>query len=178
MLRREGISIFNVSEISLCGQELKTEVWEALAGSRVLVALLKRSETLSPSMAVEIGGAIAWEKPVFILIRGGTTYRQPFLLSEYRIFSMTEVNRVVKEIKMLKRESEKIDVNALKKAYVEVGVPTDMLLHSIVLRRRLIQKLRHKYGIMLDFEVVMRELLRIRKQGKLPRIPRKGIPLK
>lgn len=170
-LRQEGISVFNASEMNLCGKELISELWDALAGCRAIVVLLKHTKDLPPSLAVEIGAAAAWEKPVFILIRGGTTYHLPLLLSGHKTFSMSEVGNVVKEIKKLGK-STKINVDALKQAYIEIGAPTDVLLRSNILRRRLVRKLRDKYRIGLDAEIIMQELLRLRKRGKLPRLSR------
>ncbi len=166
-----GLTVFDLSEIGP-GYNIAEETWQALAESWAVVALIKPG-SVPPSVAVEIGAASAWQKPIYILTQAEGEYHVPAYFSKYEVFKSSEIGKVVQLIsKGLKPLSEK-EKAALVKAYFRLRVPTDRLL----MEPRSVEQLKHvlwnELGLRISGERIMQELLRLRKRGRLPKILRK-----
>jgi len=166
-----GLTAFDLSELEPAHNVVE-ETWQALAESWALVVIVKPS-TMPPSVAVEIGAASAWQKPVYILIETEGEYHLPVYFSKYETFKFSEIGTVVELIlKDLKPLSDE-DRQALAKAYVDLCIPTDRLLREPSSIERLKNVLWKELGIRISGERIMQELLRLRKRGRLPKILRK-----
>src|SRR5262245_44089127 len=64
--RASGLEAITDRELSPV-REASDALWEALAESRALLAVLSPSGP-TPSMGIEIGAARAWNKPIFVVI--------------------------------------------------------------------------------------------------------------
>lgn len=166
-----GLTVFGLSEIEPI-HNLAEETWQALAESWAVVALIKPG-TIPPSVAVEIGAASAWQKPIYILISGEGEFHLPLYFSKYEVFKISEIGKVIESIlKALNPLSDK-EKEVLVKAYNSLGVPTDKLLMHPVLIEQLNNILWSESHIRISGERIMQELLRMRKQGNLPRVSRR-----
>jgi nucleoside 2-deoxyribosyltransferase len=163
-----GLTVFDASEIKP-GYDIMEETWQALAESWAVVVLIKTG-TMPPSVAVEIGAASAWNKPVYVLMEGKGEYHLPLYISQHEVFELSEVGKVVESIRDALRPMSEDQREILKQAYHTLGVPTDRLLqdpNSIDKLRRVLSKDAHT---VVSGERIMQELLRLRKAGKLPKL--------
>ncbi|MHC4396668.1 MAG: hypothetical protein ACYS1A_13535 [Planctomycetota bacterium] len=166
-----GLAVFDLSEIGPA-YDIVEETWQALAESWALVALIKPG-TMPPSVAVEIGAASAWQKPVYILTETKGKYHVPIYLSKCEVFKSSEIQKVVKLIsKGLKPLSDE-EKEVLAKAYAKLGVPTDRLLREPASVERLRNVLWKESSLKISGERIMQELLRLRKRARLPKLGRR-----
>jgi hypothetical protein len=165
----EGLAVFNMFEIEQHSYNLGEEVWQALAESWAVVALI-RPGGVPPFVAVELGAASAWQKPVYILTEGEVKYNVPLYFSKYHVFSASEIRKVVELIlKGLNPLSDE-ERAALIKAYSTLRISTDKLLMEPASIERLKNMLWKESRVKISGERMMQELLRLRKRGKLPRV--------
>jgi len=166
-----GLMVFAPSEIEP-GYNIAEEIWQALAESWAVVALIKPG-TVSTCVAVEIGAASAWQKPIYILTIGKGEHHLPAYFSHYQMFKVSQIQKLIQVIsKDLKPLTEQ-ERQALVKAYHSLGIPTDKLLMQPVHIEQLNNILWRKSRLRLSGERIMQELLRLRKRGKLPRLRRR-----
>jgi hypothetical protein len=166
-----GLNVFHPSELNT-GVNIVEETWQALAESWALVALISPG-TMPPSVAVEIGAASAWQKPIYILIEGKGEFHVPVYFSKYQVYRTSEVDVVIDQIvKALSPMDDEIR-ETLISAYSELGIPTDRLLMQPMMIEKLNDTLWKNIHIRLPSERIMQELLRLRKQRELPRFRKK-----
>ena len=165
-----GLAVFDLSEISP-GHNIEEETWQALAESWALVVLIKQG-TVPPSVAVEIGAASAWQKPIYILTEGEGRYNVPRYFSNYEVFKSSEIARTIELISQGLKPLNDKDIQALAKSYERLGIPTDRLLREPSSIERLRNILWKESGLKISGERMMQELIRLRKRGKLPKLKR------
>ncbi len=167
---KAGLAVFAVPEVEP-GQDVLQEMWQALAESWAVVALLK-SKTLSPAVAIEIGAAAAWQKPIYLLTERKVRQDVAVDISMYEVFSISQIDEVVDLISRSLSPLNENQKDALKRAYQKLGVPTDQLLMEPASIDRLNKMILKQSKLKLSGERIMQELLRLRKKGKLPRVKR------
>jgi hypothetical protein len=161
-----GLIVFDRSEIKP-SYNITEEMWQALAESWATVALIKPG-IMPPSVAVEIGAASAWQKPIYILTEGEGEYHIPLYFSKFDVFKTSEIEKVIQLISKGLNPLSDEERMALVKAYSKLGVPTDKLF----MEPSSIERLKDESGVKISGERIMQELLRLRKQGKLPKVRR------
>jgi hypothetical protein len=166
-----GLTVFDISEVRP-GYSIAEETWQALAESWAVVVLI-RPGTMPPSVAVEIGAASAWQKPLYILTEGKGEYDVPVYISKYEVFKASEVPKVVQLIAAGLNPLTDQQREALIRGYSTIGLPTDRLLREPASIERLRKILWTESSINIPGERIMQELLRLRKRGKLPRVRRR-----
>src|SRR2546421_12134310 len=82
--RASGLEAITGQEL-LPGGEASDALWEALAESRAVLAVLSPSGP-TPSMGIEIGAAWAWNKPIFAIVTQPSFTRLPEALSGISIY--------------------------------------------------------------------------------------------
>lgn len=162
-----GLTAFNFSEIKP-GHNIVEEIWQALAESWAVVALIKPG-SMPPNVAVEIGAASAWQKPIYILTEGEGEFNVPLYFSKFEVFKTSEIGKVVQLISKSLSPLSDEERSALVKAYSKLRVPTDKLF----MEPGSIERLKDESGVKISGERIMQELLRLRKQGKLPKVRRR-----
>lgn len=167
---KAGLAVFAMPETTP-GQDILQEMWQALAESWAVVALLK-SKTISPAVAIEIGAAAAWQKPIYILTERKVRQDVAVDISMYEVFSISQIDEVVDLISRSLSPLNENQKDALKRAYQELGLPTDQLLMEPASIDRLNKMILKQSKLKLSGERIMQELLRLRKKGKLPRVRR------
>lgn len=167
---KAGLAVFAVPEAEP-GQDVLQEMWQALAESWAVVALVK-PKTMPPAVAVEIGAAAAWHKPIYILIDGEVSGSIPFDISQCSTFPISRIDTVLQLILKSRSPLNEEETEVLVKAYVEIGIPTDQLLMEPASMDRLNRMIWKQSELKLSGERMMQELLRLRKKGKLPRVRR------
>lgn len=166
-----GLCVFRDSDFAK-GSNLANEAWQAIAESWAFVALIQ-SGTVNPSVAVEIGAASAWLKPIYILKLGQGEYDLPSPLTKYQVFHVSEIDHIIADIQRALRPFNDEERRYLLESYQSLGIPTDKLLTQPAKIDYLNNILLEKTGIKHSGERIMQELLRLRKRGKLPRLRKK-----
>jgi len=166
-----GLIVFAPSEIEP-GYNVGDEIWQALAESWAVVALIKPG-IVSTSLGIEIGAASAWQKPIYILTAGTGEHHIPKLISHYRMFKISEIEKLVQMVSKDLNPLNEQEKQALVKAYRSLGIPTDKLLMQPAHIDRLNKMLWRNSRLRLSGERIMQELLRLRKRGKLPKLIRR-----
>jgi hypothetical protein len=169
-----GLSVFDASEVGM-GQKALEEVWQALAESWAVVVLVAPG-TMPPSVAVEIGGASAWHKPIYVLTESKDEGQMPLYITKFEVFDISEAGKVVELVQSALRPLTDDVRDALVRSYTTSGVPTDCLLRHPALIERLRDSVKAASGANLSGERIMQELLRLRKRGRLPRLQRRTEP--
>jgi hypothetical protein len=167
-----GLAVFNIAEVAM-GEKVGEEIWKALAESWAMVVLVGPGTT-PPSVAVEIGAASAWHKPIYVLTESKTRYQAPLHISRCEVFEISDADRVVELVAGARNPLSDDVRSVLVRDYSKLGVPTDVLLRDPALIEQLRNSIKAQVGVNLSGERIMQELLRLRKRGKLPRLQRKG----
>jgi hypothetical protein len=141
-------------------------LWEALAESRALLMILSPSG-LTPSMAIEIGAARAWNKPIYAVATDPVSTRLPAALSGIRLDSIGRLADIVQDIKASVRQLTDEDRDFLVQLYAKKGIAVDQFALDPKQLGDLMERFNEGRGKKLPGERLLSELLRLRKQGKL-----------
>lgn len=171
-LAEEGFKVFAVDELKINGSAM-AGIREALAECSAFVMILTRSTLESSNSAFEIGAAMAWNKPIFVLYDGLPKKEIPEYLKDFTVVQFTKLPQVVQEIANLQQQFSDDDRESLVQVYQNLGVPTDQLLIKPLALRDLSKKYDEVTHSTCAAERLVQELIRLRKQGKLPKIKRK-----
>ena len=75
-LESVGLETFHAGVVQP-GADIAEAIWQALAESRALIAVISPEAPAHAMGMVEIGAAAAWNKPVFLLINGPSSTKLP-----------------------------------------------------------------------------------------------------
>jgi hypothetical protein len=167
-----GLAVFDVSGIT-GGEKIGEEIWKALAESWAVVVLAE-SGPMPASVAVEVGAASAWNKPVYILTENKREYSVPLYISRCDVFEISDTDKVVELVAAARKPLSDDVRHVLVDAYSKLAVPTDVLLRDPALIEQLRRSVKTNSGVDLSGERIMQELLRLRKRGRLPRLQRRN----
>lgn len=168
-LSAAGLQVFRAWDISL-GTELKGAVLEALIESKALVALISPLSINSSNIAFELGMAMSWRKPIYLLL---DSVQPDQLFSGARNFHVHPVSELPQVIAAIKRHLDPLteeERQRLTQLYQEFQLPTDRLLTNPAALDELATRFRRLGGRQLSGERLGAELLRLRKSGQLPRL--------
>lgn len=157
------------------GSKLEETIWEAMAESIALVAIIPQDVT-SAWMAFELGAAKAWNKPVYALASQGSFHDLPISLRDVTIYPLSRAYEVALSIKRSAEPISSEDEKHLITAYEEIGVAADQLALQPKHLAKLVTLFHRRTGRQMSGEQLMSLLLRLRKRGRLHR--RKGRPAK
>ncbi len=147
-------------------QNISDALWEALAESRAVLALCSASGP-TPSMAIELGAARAWNKPIFGLVTGPALTWPPQMLNGIRLYPLGRIDDVISVVKLAGHELTDSDRSLLAGIFAEVGVSVDQLALDPRHLEELVTRFRSGAGKAVSGERLLSELLRMRKQGHL-----------
>lgn len=169
VLSNSSLGAFSVDTIN-GGDELIGDVRRALAECSAVVLLLTRSTLNSQNTAFEVGMALAWNKPIYVLFDGIDTEEIPAYLRDFRVRPLSDVEIVVQEIAEGRHALSDSARTELVEVYRELAVPTDQLLARPLELKELADRFRERTGSSIGGERLAQELIRLRKQSKLPRL--------
>lgn len=159
---------------TIAPNDLQTEtnvsdaIWEALAESRAILMILSPSGP-TPSMAIELGAARAWSKPIFAVTPDPASARLPASLAGTPLYSIGRIEDVITAIKASGEQLTDEDRNVLANLYAGSEVAVDQLALEPMSLEELVQKFRSITGKAVSGERLLSEMLRMRKQGRLRR---------
>lgn len=175
-LREGGLKVFVASEMTYPGQHIDKAIWEALAESVALVMVLSGADDASSSwLAVELGAAMAWQKPIYVLGRSPKQSTLPAFLTGFKVHSLSSASKIAEEIKRGSEPLTDTEREVLIGIYQDLRIPTDQLSRTPSAVDKLTKMFRKVTGEERPAERLLSELLRLRKSGRLPSLrPRKG----
>jgi hypothetical protein len=150
------------------GDDPTETLWEALAESRAVVAVLSPSG-LTPWMGIEIGAARAWNKPIFGVVPDFSYASLPPALADVHLYPASGIDDVVEAIKASGRQLSDEDRSFLATAFASLGVSVDQLALEPARLQALSKRFNAHTGKNIAGERLLSELLRMRKQGLLSR---------
>src|SRR5687767_13109344 len=111
---RAGLSVYNIAKTEP-GEDVGASIWEALAESGAVVALMRDPDSKG-NLLFEIGAAMAWEKPVYVLFKGDNAPALP-RYAHLEAYPADELVRVVQLVKASARPLTDEQRSKLAKIY-------------------------------------------------------------
>jgi TIR domain len=165
--RASGLEVVTSTELPP-GRDVSDALWEALAESRALITILSPSD-LTPAMAIEIGAARAWNKPIYAIVTEPSSTRPPSALAGIDLYTTGRLEDVIEAIKTSAGQLTEEDRLFMSRLYSELDVSVDQLAFEPRRRGELVKRFKKGRGKTISEERLLSELLRLRKQGKLLR---------
>lgn len=166
-LKKAGLDVFNLTGVKT-GEEVQDQLWRALAESSAVIAIVHPRGPVASSIAVEVGAAKAWRKPVYVVHTEGGGVRLPSYLGEYPTYPIARIDDVVRAITRGLRALSKDEQRMLCSVYSEIGIPTDQLMVEPASLEKLAREFNKRSGTNTPGEQLVRELLQLRKHRALP----------
>lgn len=164
-----GIHVFHVDDLRP-GVSIEKRIREVLVECSSVVILVTPSSIGSQNLAFETGMAMAWSKPVFVLYDGVSSHEIPAFLKRFRIFPVSQVGKVATVIRESQHALEAEELDVLGRIYAEYAIPLDRLLLQPSDLAQMVREFAVRTGRDVGGERIARELMRLRKSGRLPRI--------
>lgn len=168
-LEAAGLATFHSGSVPE-GSELGEAIWQALAESRALIAIISPDVPSHAMGMIEIGAAAAWNKPVFLLINGPSSTKLPPALQSYPVYPLARLDEVIQVIRTGFEPLTDHERDVLAQTYLDMSTPADKLSQSPKALRTLTMKFNELTKRQFSGERLLSELLRMRKKGQLPRL--------
>jgi TIR domain len=168
-LNSAGLTAFYLGALT-DAKSISETIWEALSESLAVIALFASDVRNNANMMLEIGAASAWEKSIFVIVKGPESKPPIEILQKYPTYPLSRLDDVVlaikSEIQPLTNEERKV----LTDLYKKVAIPADKLSQSSESLGEISNEFRHITRRRYSSERLLSELLRLRKLGALPRL--------
>ncbi|MEJ7591836.1 MAG: toll/interleukin-1 receptor domain-containing protein [Planctomycetaceae bacterium] len=171
-LQAEGLQPFHDASVPV-GQEISNAIWDALAECHAFIVIVSPDSKPDAMGMVELGAAIAWNKPIFVLLNGPASSPLPEALKSYRVYPRNRLDEVLTQIRRNLEPITDDEREVLTETYRELGIPADRLSQSPRELQQLVETFNAKTKKQLSGTGLLSELLRMRKQAKLPRLETK-----
>jgi hypothetical protein len=168
-LESAGLETFHAGMVKP-GTNISEAIWEALAESRALIAIISPDALTHAMGMVEIGGAAAWNKPIFLLLNGPSSTKLPAALARYPVYPISRLEEVVRAIQSGFEPLTEDERVLLANIYRHLSVPADQLSQSPKALRDLTTQFNKTTHKQYSGERLLSEILRMRKRGQLPRL--------
>lgn len=171
-LKSEGLQPFYDASIPL-KQEVSEAIWDALAECHAFIVIVSPDSTPDAMGMVELGAATAWNKPIFVLLNGPASSRIPEALGSYQVYPRNRLDEVLTQIRRNFEPITDDERDVLVESYRELNVPADRLSQFPLELQKLAKAFNDKSQKQLSGTRLLSELLRMRKQAKLPNLSSK-----
>ena len=165
----EGLQPFYDASVGI-GADVSKAIWDALAECRAFIVIVSPDSTPDAMGMVELGAATAWQKPIFVLLNGPASLRLPEALQQFQAYPRNRVDEVLAHIRQTFEPITDEDRKLLAEIYSDIDVPADRLSQSPRELQELVNRFNDGTKRQLSGSRVLSELLRMRKQSKLPRL--------
>ncbi len=172
VLRSYGLTVFLDSSQVETGSRIEDVIWEAMAESHALVAVISDDATWS-SRAFELGAAKAWNKPIYCVASGPTFPNPPAALQDAAILPLSRIGEVAQSIVQSTTPISDADKQHLADAYQKIGISADQLALQPQQLAKLVRLFNRKSRRRMSGEQVLWLLLRLRKSKALPQVGRR-----
>ena len=170
-LKADGLQPFHDASVPV-GKEVSKAIWEALAECHAFIVIVSPDSTPDAMGMVELGAATAWHKPIFVVLNGPASSRLPAALKTYQAFPRNRLDEVLNQIRRNLEPLSDDDREKLAKIYSELNVSADRYGQSPRELQDLVKKFKARSKKQISGTRLLSELLRMRKQSKLPRLPK------
>jgi hypothetical protein len=120
-------------------------------------------------MAIEIGAARAWNKPIYAVVTDPSASYSGLALRGVPLYTAGRLADVVRAIRVSVQEFTEEDSLILARLYSESGATVDQFALDPRQLERLAKSFARLSGKRIDGDRLLSELLRLRKQKKLAR---------
>jgi hypothetical protein len=165
--RSSGLEVVTSADLP-AGRDVSDALWEALAESRALITILSTSD-LTAAMAIEIGAAKAWTKPIYAIVTEPSSTRLPPAMTGIDLYTTGRLEDVINAIQASVKQWTEEDRVFLSRLYSGMDISVDQLAFEPGRRRELVKAFKKARGKTISEERLLSELLRLRKQGRLIR---------
>ncbi|NQU25005.1 MAG: toll/interleukin-1 receptor domain-containing protein [Candidatus Nealsonbacteria bacterium] len=165
-LQEGGLDVFNSTSME-SGAKLQDRLWRALAESSAIIAIVHPQGPVASSIAVEVGAAKAWRKPVYVVHTERGDVRLPDYLAEYPTYPIARIDDIVRSITRGLKGLSEDEQQILCSVYSEIGIPTDQLMVQPASLDKLAREFNNRSPTRFSGEQLVRELLQLRKRGML-----------
>ena len=159
------LSVFTEAKLE-SGANLENAIWEAISESQALVTVISEF-SLTAWMAIEVGAARAWNKPIYAVASNPAAARLPAGLQGITIYPFSRVEEIAQEIKRASTPLSETNQAVLIDEYQRLEIPLDLLSLQPKLLSTLASQFRKRTKKRLSSEELLRTLMRLRKQGTL-----------
>ena len=167
-----GLNVFAERAIA-DDRDLEEMIRSAIIESRGFVTIVSRASINDAKIAVELGGAWGWGKPITLLLHGFSPSDLPDWLARYPHPPITELSAVIDDVIRATEPPTPEQCEALADAFTAIGVPIDQLLDRLGTLDELTERFNRQTLNSYPPERVFQELFRLRKRGRLPKLKRK-----
>ncbi len=164
-----GLDVFT-SDTVRAGEDWGLQIHKALAASQALVIVVSRPSDFSRAMLVELGAAMAWKKPIYVLLDGLPRTQVPTFLRGYAIYPISKLADVVAAILQTANPLTDEEQKTLLDLYEDMATPVDRMLTEPALLASLAERFNQQVGTDRSAEFLAKELLTLRKRGAMPRV--------
>jgi hypothetical protein len=170
-LEAAGFETFYTGSVE-SGTDMSEAIWQALTESRALIAIISADVPAHAMGLVEIGAAAAWNKPIYLLVNGPASTKMPEALAMYPIYPVNLLQEVIQAIRSGVEPFSEHERRVLARTYENLHIPADQLSQSSKALRALTTQFNKTTHKQFSGERLLSEILRMRKQGQLPRLTR------
>lgn len=169
-----GMNVFDSTSRAASGSPSE-EIWNAMAASDAFVVVADPRVSPSANVQVELGAAMGWNKPIFVVRTDEEAANKPVpYLRKYPTYPEGRILDLISAIRTTAASLSNADRDALADAYVQLGVPVDRLIADPSSINDLSDRFQTRSTSRLTGERLLQELLRMRKAGVLPRLRKRG----
>jgi hypothetical protein len=171
-LERAGLDVFDASKSQTPEEGVHDVIWRAVAESSALIVVVPSEGPLPSSVALEVGAFKAWCKPIYVIQTVPGRIKLPMYIADSPVYPLSRVDDVVESIKRGMTSLSENERNALMEAYQQLALPLDKLLMNPAAIDQLAKDFNTRCGRQVSGERLVRELLNMRKAGRLHRLGR------
>ncbi len=173
-LEGAGLNVFSPSKLEN-GTPYKDTIQLAIAESQIMVMVVDPRHAPSSSTVVELGAALAWDKPVYVIDTDPGYTSLPDYLQEYPVFPVSRIDDLVQSARRDTTKSLSEDERSiLCDIYSELGIPRDKLIMTPKGLKKLTIAFNGRSNTRVSQELLAREIMQLSKRGKLPRLRRQN----
>lgn len=169
VLTGAGLDVFDPSDLE-SGADVGDAVWRALGETEAFLAILPSDGAPSANNVLELGAAMAWRKPIFVVSPSNGNVPIPSYLAKFAVYPTSRIVDIVNAIRTGKNPLSRRERDILGDLYVEMRTPTDQLLRKPALLEELALKYSVRAKSPMSGERLLNEMMRLRKRGGWPAI--------
>jgi hypothetical protein len=168
-LASSGFDVLRAQETP-SGAPIEDAIRDLMRASDVFVVVASPDQVNSSWTAFEVGAAMAWEKPIFVVTSEPRSL--PPYLARYRVVDASELPRLIGSVKRETAPLTEEERRILRTVYTGMGVPSDRLAFDPEAVSTLVDSFNRLSRSNSSPDRLVRELLRMRKAGTLPKLRR------
>src|SRR5687768_11743930 len=96
------------------GEVLSDSILRELVAARAVVVLVTPFGLRSINIGIDMGAAISWQKPVFILTEDVSSPELPSIFRNHQVYPVADVDKVVRDVRQTMQPLTDADRDALK----------------------------------------------------------------